>query len=104
MAAAGWQLEHDLWRNDMSPLISCDELSAFVTHRPSSVVVIDCSFDLADPSAGWSAFQLGHIHGAAYIHLEDDLSAPRTGLNGRHPLPNHPLKPTRILRAAYLAR
>jgi len=71
----------------MSPLISCDELSALLTHRPSSVVVIDCSFDLADPSAGWSAFQLGHIPGAAYIHLEDDLSAPRTGLNGRHPLP-----------------
>jgi thiosulfate/3-mercaptopyruvate sulfurtransferase len=50
-------------------------------------VVIDCSFDLADSTAGWSAFQLGHIPGAAYIHLENDLAGPRTGLNGRHPLP-----------------
>nr|WP_231973283.1 rhodanese-like domain-containing protein [Variovorax sp. HW608] len=71
----------------MSPLISCDDLSVLLTRSPSSVVVIDCSFDLADSIAGWSAFQLGHIPGAAYIHLENDLSGPRTGLNGRHPLP-----------------
>jgi thiosulfate/3-mercaptopyruvate sulfurtransferase len=71
----------------MSPLISRDELSAHLTDEPSSMMVIDCSFDLAIPSAGWRAFQLGHIPGAAYMHLEDDLSAPRTGLNGRHPLP-----------------
>jgi len=32
----------------MSPLISCDELSTLLTHRPSPTVVIDCSFDLAE--------------------------------------------------------
>lgn len=74
----------------MSPLISCNGLFALLTNRPSSVVVVDCSFDLAAPAAGWGAFQLGHIPGATYIHLENDLSAPKTGLNGRHPLPRLP--------------
>jgi thiosulfate/3-mercaptopyruvate sulfurtransferase len=49
--------------------------------------VIDCRHDLSDPDAGWRGFQQGHIPGAAFAHLDEDLSGARTGRNGRHPLP-----------------
>ena len=55
--------------------------------RGKDILVCDCSFDLAKPEAGRQAYEAGHIPGAVYVHLEDDLSAPRTGHNGRHPLP-----------------
>jgi thiosulfate/3-mercaptopyruvate sulfurtransferase len=50
-------------------------------------VLLDCSFDLADPSAGRRAWQAAHLPGAHYLHLDDDLSGAKTGSNGRHPLP-----------------
>lgn len=50
-------------------------------------VVVDCRFDLVDPSAGERAFNAGHIPGARYAHLDRDLSAPITPASGRHPLP-----------------
>ena len=50
-------------------------------------VILDCSFDLADPGAGERAFALGHLPGARYAHLDRDLSGAKTGRNGRHPLP-----------------
>ena len=53
-----------------------------------AVVVIDCRFDLARPDAGEQAYATGHIPGAAYAHLDRDLSGPKTGSNGRHPLPS----------------
>jgi len=49
--------------------------------------VFDCRFDLGDPDAGEAAYLRGHIPGAVYVHLDCDLCAPRTGRNGRHPLP-----------------
>ena len=53
----------------------------------AAVVVLDCRFDLADPQAGRRAHAQGHIPGARYVHLDDDLSGVKTGRNGRHPLP-----------------
>jgi thiosulfate/3-mercaptopyruvate sulfurtransferase len=50
-------------------------------------VLLDCSFDLADPAAGRRAWQAAHLPGAHYLHLDDDLSGTKTGANGRHPLP-----------------
>ena len=50
-------------------------------------VIIDCRFDLQDSSAGERGYQEAHIPGAIYAHLDRDLAAPCTGLNGRHPLP-----------------
>jgi len=50
--------------------------------------IVDCRFDLQDTSAGERAYKETHIPGAIYTHLDRDLSAPRTGSNGRHPLPS----------------
>jgi thiosulfate/3-mercaptopyruvate sulfurtransferase len=54
-------------------------------------VIIDCRHDLADPDAGRAAYAAGHIPGAAFAHLDTDLSDKRPGPNGkfrgRHPLP-----------------
>ncbi len=51
-------------------------------------VVVDCRHDLANPEFGREAYADGHIPGARFLHLDDDLSGPRTGQNGRHPLPD----------------
>ena len=50
-------------------------------------VLLDCGFDLADPTAGERAYAAGHLPGAQYAHLDRDLSGTKTGSNGRHPLP-----------------
>jgi thiosulfate/3-mercaptopyruvate sulfurtransferase len=53
----------------------------------SNWVVVDCRFNLLDPEAGRRAYRQGHIPGAYYAHLEEDLSGPVTPDSGRHPLP-----------------
>ena len=52
--------------------------------------IVDVRFDLSDPSAGRRAYLEGHVPGAIYLHLDDDLSGPirPDGLGGRHPLPD----------------
>ncbi|MEQ1911105.1 MAG: sulfurtransferase [Vicinamibacterales bacterium] len=53
-----------------------------------AVVIVDCRFELADTEAGERAYVESHIPGAVYAHLDRDLSGAKTGLNGRHPLPD----------------
>ncbi|WP_236943652.1 sulfurtransferase [Jeongeupia sp. USM3] len=67
----------------MSLLIEPQALAA----RLGDCVVVDCRHDLAAPDAGCKAYDAGHIPGAVFAHLETDLSGPKSGLNGRHPLP-----------------
>ncbi len=55
--------------------------------RDDRWVVVDCRFQLADVEWGERAYLAGHIPGAAYAHLDRDLSGAKTGSNGRHPLP-----------------
>jgi thiosulfate/3-mercaptopyruvate sulfurtransferase len=71
----------------MHPLISAPELRALLDVR-TPMLLLDCRFNLADPSAGERAFAEGHIPGATYAHLNTQLSGPVTGQNGRHPLPS----------------
>jgi thiosulfate/3-mercaptopyruvate sulfurtransferase len=49
--------------------------------------VIDVRHDLADRTAGPRAYAAGHVPGAVFAHMDDDLSGAKTGSNGRHPLP-----------------
>jgi len=50
-------------------------------------VAVDCRFDLGDPQAGRRRYLAGHVPGARYAHLDDDLSDRSGGGGGRHPLP-----------------
>jgi thiosulfate/3-mercaptopyruvate sulfurtransferase len=51
------------------------------------IAIIDCRFDLANPDNGRRAYLAGHIPGARYADLNQDLSAPVSANSGRHPLP-----------------
>jgi len=51
-------------------------------------LVFDVRHDLSDHDAGRRAYEQGHVPGAIYLDHERELSAPRTGSNGRHPLPS----------------
>jgi thiosulfate/3-mercaptopyruvate sulfurtransferase len=66
-------------------LVSAAELAAH--RRDPRWIVFDCRHDLADPDAGRRGYAQGHIPCAHFLHLDDDLSAAKTGMNGRHPLP-----------------
>ena len=50
-------------------------------------IVVDCRFMLTDPAAGKAAYDRGHIPGARYAHLDEDLSRRPSAEEGRHPLP-----------------
>lgn len=52
------------------------------------VRVFDVRHDLTNHAAGRQAYDAGHIPGARYLDHETELSAARTGKNGRHPLPS----------------
>jgi thiosulfate/3-mercaptopyruvate sulfurtransferase len=66
----------------ISPLIEVHELQ-----RLEQAFIVDCRFQLNNPSAGYDAYLTGHIPGAHYLDLDKDLSGLKTGKNGRHPLP-----------------
>ncbi|MCB1908988.1 MAG: sulfurtransferase [Rhodocyclaceae bacterium] len=67
-------------------LIGAGELAGAID-RPDWRV-IDCRHDLVDTDHGRLAFADGHLPGACFMHLDDDLSAKPSGTNGRHPLPD----------------
>jgi len=82
------------------PLLSAEQLRDLFTAR-ARVMVFDCSFDLADPTAGEKQYLQAHIPGAVYAHLEHALSEPPqpdadgnlrphadSPSGGRHPLPS----------------
>jgi thiosulfate/3-mercaptopyruvate sulfurtransferase len=51
-------------------------------------VVFDTRHDLMDPKKGPAAYAAGHVPGAYFLHVDEDLAGPKTGSNGRHPLPD----------------
>ena len=64
-------------------LVSTEALS----REPRGWRVFDCRHDLAKPELGEQQYREAHIPGALFAHLDRDLSGPKTGANGRHPLP-----------------
>ncbi|QGZ41209.1 thiosulfate/3-mercaptopyruvate sulfurtransferase [Pseudoduganella flava] len=66
-------------------LIDAATLAAHIDD--SHWVVVDCRHDLMNLAAGREAYAAGHIPGARFASMEDELSGRKTGTNGRHPLP-----------------
>lgn len=56
--------------------------------REDDVVIVDCRFNLSDPQEGRRLYLEGHIPGAHYLHLNQDLSSAVGEHGGRHPLPD----------------
>lgn len=54
----------------------------------SKLVIIDCRFALMAPEQGRQQYEAGHIPGAVYLDLNQDLASPVQAHGGRHPLPN----------------
>jgi thiosulfate/3-mercaptopyruvate sulfurtransferase len=48
---------------------------------------VDCRWSLDDPAAGRRSYLAGHIPGAVFVDLEQELAEP-AGPWGRHPLPS----------------
>lgn len=68
------------------PLIDASTLAA---RDPADTLLVDCRFELADPGKGYRDYLQGHLPGAVYASLDEDLSdlsRISEGL-GRHPLP-----------------
>ncbi|MEJ2457774.1 MAG: sulfurtransferase [Novosphingobium sp.] len=76
-------------------LIRAAELQSLLASG-RNVLLLDCEFALDAPDKGRAIYAAGHIPGAHYAHLDDDLAGPTDGTNGRHPLP------ARVALAAWL--
>jgi thiosulfate/3-mercaptopyruvate sulfurtransferase len=70
------------------PLIDAETLKARLASQPDSLILFDCRFSLDDTGLGRRRYLEGHIPGARYAHLDNDLSSPITPQSGRHPLPD----------------
>lgn len=51
-------------------------------------IVVDVRHELSNPATGPRLYSEGHIPGAFFLHVDDDLSSPKTAATGRHPLPD----------------
>src|SRR5690349_8713334 len=79
-------LPRDEGEGGWSTLITASELARHLDDP--HFVIVDVRHDLAQPDRfGEEAYAKSHIPGAAFAHLDRDLSAAKTGRNGRHPLP-----------------
>jgi len=65
-------------------LVSTAELAAHLGEWR----IFDCRHDLMKPELGESQYREAHIPGALFASMDRDLSAPKSGKNGRHPLPD----------------
>ena len=66
----------------MDPLITAPQLAA----SPERYLKCDLRWDLTDPAKGRASYEAGHIPGAVFVDLDEDLAGP-AGVEGRHPLP-----------------
>jgi thiosulfate/3-mercaptopyruvate sulfurtransferase len=57
-------------------------------HNNTDWLIFDVRYDLMNKSAGREAYLQGHIPGAIYVDLHDDLSRLPATNRGRHPLPS----------------
>ena len=70
----------------MKLLVTTEELARHLDDP--DWIVIDTRHELTNPQTGPRAYAEGHIPGAYFMHVDHDLSGPKTGKTGRHPLPD----------------
>jgi thiosulfate/3-mercaptopyruvate sulfurtransferase len=70
----------------MSNLISVAALEARLSDP--ELRVVDVRASLTDPQAGRRWYEEGHLPGALFLSLDDDLAGPVAEHGGRHPLPD----------------
>jgi thiosulfate/3-mercaptopyruvate sulfurtransferase len=68
-----------------STIVSVRQL--FENNGDPNWVIVDCRFDISKPDWGFEEYQHGHIPGAVYANINQDLSSTITPQTGRHPLP-----------------
>lgn len=84
-----------------SPLVSAETLAAWVASGDPRLRVIDVRWYLGQPrGTGRAAYAAGHIPGAIFLDVDDELVAPVGP--GRHPLPD-PVDFRRSLETAGIA-
>jgi thiosulfate/3-mercaptopyruvate sulfurtransferase len=66
-------------------LISTAALAARIDDP--AFAIVDCRSKLDDLTWGVREHAAAHVQGAVYADLTHDLSGPKSGTNGRHPLP-----------------
>jgi thiosulfate/3-mercaptopyruvate sulfurtransferase len=71
---------------DHPTIVSVDWLNSNL--NDPNLVIVDCRFQLNNPQFGYQEYLQGHIPGAFYLNLDEDLSSPVQKHGGRHPLPN----------------
>ena len=67
-------------------LISADELARRLD-AGEPITLLDVRWELARPD-GRAAYERGHLPGAVYVSLDDDLADHAVSGRGRHPLPS----------------
>lgn len=70
----------------LTPFIRATELGHLVDSQ-NPPILADCRWYL-DGRSGLAAYRSGHLPGAIFIDLDQDLAAPVTPDSGRHPLPS----------------
>jgi len=74
-----------LHTSSQSLLVTPVELAAQLDDP--NLLLVDCRFNLLKPAAGRASWAAGHIPGAYYADLDQDLADPVGPDSGRHPLP-----------------
>ena len=72
----------------LPPIVSPAWLATRLAERDPALRVVDARANLMDPAWGRARYLEGHLPGAVFADLDRDLSAAKTGTNGRHPLPS----------------
>jgi thiosulfate/3-mercaptopyruvate sulfurtransferase len=78
--------DHGVTRSRAEVLITATELLQRIA-AGESLAILDVRWQLTSPD-GSADYERGHIPGAVYVSLEDELSDHTVGGRGRHPLPS----------------
>jgi len=66
-------------------LVSAAQLNELIENR--ECITVDCRYDFTNAGKARADWLAGHIPGAHYAHLDEDLASPIEPHTGRHPLP-----------------